>query len=210
MKYLRLTFPILLILCVLACKNEPKTASVNTAPPAVNEAMSMGEKAAYRCPMDCEKGKLYDQPGQCPVCKMDLAMATADQIRHAASETAAASETTALPAGDPNKNLEAEVNALHDDVMKELTEMERVGREVKLRFKTLQGETQRKAYLKAIADISTAGMDMMAWMRDYRSPASLPAAEAKSYLTEQKQKLIRNRADIQAALAEGRKALGTK
>ena len=22
--------------------------------------------------MDCEKGKLYDQPGSCPVCKMDL------------------------------------------------------------------------------------------------------------------------------------------
>ncbi|WP_428092463.1 heavy metal-binding domain-containing protein [Candidatus Pollutiaquabacter sp.] len=22
--------------------------------------------------MDCEKGKTYDKPGQCPVCNMDL------------------------------------------------------------------------------------------------------------------------------------------
>lgn len=30
------------------------------------------EKATYQCPMDCEKGKTYDKPGQCPVCGMDL------------------------------------------------------------------------------------------------------------------------------------------
>ena len=27
---------------------------------------------AYQCPMDCEDGKTYDEPGTCPVCKMDL------------------------------------------------------------------------------------------------------------------------------------------
>lgn len=31
-----------------------------------------GTPVKYQCPMDCEKGKLYDQPGSCPVCKMDL------------------------------------------------------------------------------------------------------------------------------------------
>jgi len=31
------------------------------------------EKATvYQCSMDCEKGKTYDKPGSCPVCKMDL------------------------------------------------------------------------------------------------------------------------------------------
>jgi transcription initiation factor IIE alpha subunit len=30
------------------------------------------EKVAYACPMDCEKGKTYDQPGKCPKCEMDL------------------------------------------------------------------------------------------------------------------------------------------
>ena len=26
----------------------------------------------YQCPMDCEHDKTYDNPGSCPVCKMDL------------------------------------------------------------------------------------------------------------------------------------------
>lgn len=30
------------------------------------------EKVQYQCPMDCEKGKTYNEPGQCPVCGMDL------------------------------------------------------------------------------------------------------------------------------------------
>ena len=30
------------------------------------------EHALYQCPMDCENGKMYDEPGKCPVCKMDL------------------------------------------------------------------------------------------------------------------------------------------
>ena len=30
------------------------------------------EKVPYQCPMDCEKGKTYDKPGQCPVCGMEL------------------------------------------------------------------------------------------------------------------------------------------
>lgn len=30
------------------------------------------EKEVYFCPMECEGEKTYDQPGTCPVCKMDL------------------------------------------------------------------------------------------------------------------------------------------
>lgn len=26
----------------------------------------------YQCPMKCEGEKMYDKPGQCPVCNMDL------------------------------------------------------------------------------------------------------------------------------------------
>ena len=200
MKFLRLLLPVLLAVLSFACKNDPKQPVTTHAPNTVPSA----QQAAYICPMDCEKGKTYDQPGSCPVCKMDLEVATADQLRYAATQIAAAAETNNLPADDPNKRLEAEVNALHDQTMKEMTDMERIGRQIKEDFKTVKAD-QRKAYIKAIADISRAGMDMMAWMRDYRSPASLPAAEATTYLNEQKTKLQRNRIDIQAALAEGRK-----
>ena len=30
------------------------------------------DHAHYACPMDCEKGKVYDEEGKCPVCKMNL------------------------------------------------------------------------------------------------------------------------------------------
>lgn len=46
------------------CKHESK----NTLPAATADTKNV----KYQCPMDCEKGKLYDQPGSCPVCKMDL------------------------------------------------------------------------------------------------------------------------------------------
>jgi len=30
------------------------------------------EHTHYACPMDCEKGKTYEEEGSCPVCGMDL------------------------------------------------------------------------------------------------------------------------------------------
>jgi len=48
-----------------ACKNDP-----SKHPSQATEAAAPGTK--YICPMNCEKGKTYDQPGSCPVCNMDL------------------------------------------------------------------------------------------------------------------------------------------
>jgi Heavy metal binding domain len=55
-------------LWVVACqnntsKNTPATATADTK---------------YLCPMNCEKGKTYTQPGTCPVCNMDLELAKTD------------------------------------------------------------------------------------------------------------------------------------
>ncbi len=36
------------------------------------EKTEQTENAMYQCPMKCEGEKMYDKPGQCPVCKMDL------------------------------------------------------------------------------------------------------------------------------------------
>ena len=30
------------------------------------------EHAHYICPMNCEEGKTYEEPGKCPECEMDL------------------------------------------------------------------------------------------------------------------------------------------
>ena len=45
---------------VVSCKDEAKDESTE---------MHM---AGFTCPMDCEKGKIYDEAGKCPVCEMDL------------------------------------------------------------------------------------------------------------------------------------------
>lgn len=40
-----------------------------------NSESHEGHKAmeeGYQCPMDCEQGKVYEEPGSCPACKMDL------------------------------------------------------------------------------------------------------------------------------------------
>ena len=49
----------------VACNHD---APASKLPAATAESKNV----KYQCPMDCEKGKLYDQPGACPVCKMDL------------------------------------------------------------------------------------------------------------------------------------------
>lgn len=36
------------------------------------EKMEQTEETMYQCPMKCEGEKMYDKPGQCPVCNMDL------------------------------------------------------------------------------------------------------------------------------------------
>ncbi len=46
---------------ITSCTNANKTESEQTE-----------EKASYQCPMDCEKGKTHDAPGQCSVCGMNL------------------------------------------------------------------------------------------------------------------------------------------
>jgi len=54
---------------MIACNNDGKTGNANSDSGALN---SEGHQHAYRCPMNCEKGKTYDKPGKCPVCGMEL------------------------------------------------------------------------------------------------------------------------------------------
>ena len=57
-------------LSFVSCKDEAKEeTTVEASKEASNEEM---HTASYVCPMDCEKGKTYDEPGKCPVCEMDL------------------------------------------------------------------------------------------------------------------------------------------
>jgi len=58
----------------------------------------------YICPMNCEKGKTYDQPGTCPICHMDLKPITVAQKANTAEYFSRFSaEPTPLEAGKPAK-----------------------------------------------------------------------------------------------------------
>lgn len=46
-----------------SCNNSQKSE------PQTNNSQTAG---LYQCPMKCEGEKMYDKPGQCPVCNMDL------------------------------------------------------------------------------------------------------------------------------------------
>lgn len=37
------------------------------------------QEAKYQCPMNCEGNKTYNQPGECPVCNMQLVMVGMDE-----------------------------------------------------------------------------------------------------------------------------------
>jgi len=50
---------------------EPAPIPLNVDP-AVD--LSDGDKGRYYCPMKCEGDKMYDQPGNCPVCGMNLVL----------------------------------------------------------------------------------------------------------------------------------------
>lgn len=53
-----------------ACNNDGKGAGNNGD--STTSMNSESHQHAYRCPMNCEKGKTYDKPGKCPVCGMEL------------------------------------------------------------------------------------------------------------------------------------------
>lgn len=60
-----------LSLLTFSCKDKEKQVS--------ETEMHEAHHDKYKCPMDCEDGKTYDEPGKCPVCKMDLQKVKEDE-----------------------------------------------------------------------------------------------------------------------------------
>ena len=54
---------------------------------ASEQKSSEAKHVHYACPMDCEDGKVYEEPGTCPVCKMDLAEVVETETHTATNET---------------------------------------------------------------------------------------------------------------------------
>jgi hypothetical protein len=113
---------------------------------------------------------------------------------------------------DPQKKqvevLQKETEDLHDVAMKNLTDMYRVGRQLKsMKEKATVPPADSAAVTAALVSMGRAEADMTAWMNQYQSPDEKPAAEAIAYLQEQKSKIEKNHQDILAALEAGKKLL---
>ncbi|MBM1107135.1 hypothetical protein JQC67_13360 [Aurantibacter crassamenti] len=68
MKVKLLIFPILLFFCSVTVLTSCKDKKSDMKHSHVESDLQ------YQCPMNCEDGKMYTTEGQCPVCKMDLAL----------------------------------------------------------------------------------------------------------------------------------------
>lgn len=111
--------------------------------------------------------------------------------------------------------LKAEIEALtketeniHDEAMKEMADMNRVGRQLKeYQISATMTPEQAAKFTEALVAMEKAEADMMAWMAQYKAPEGKPEEEAIRYLQEQKQKIETNRNDIHAALESGKNLL---
>ena len=65
------TFCLAAVLCVFtACNNATKTDSTTKKIEKIDKTTAKEYTSKYICPMHCE-GSGSDEPGTCPVCKMD-------------------------------------------------------------------------------------------------------------------------------------------
>jgi hypothetical protein len=107
------------------------------------------------------------------------------------------------------KALQSETLTAHDEAMKEMAEMNRIGRNLKNdpAFKTEINikNTRKDSILAVLHQIEIAEADMMDWMANYEEPAAnMEKNAAIAYLADQKAKMVKNQQDIHAAVLEGK------
>jgi hypothetical protein len=105
--------------------------------------------------------------------------------------------------------LQQETEAIHDEAMRDLADMNRVKRKLKAEVAELAGVSPRRdTLLSVLSQMETADADMMHWMAEYRPPAeNEPADKALAYLKIEKEKISANGKMIREALATGQKIL---
>lgn len=113
---------------------------------------------------------------------------------------------TAAPGENNLETLEKETMRIHDETMKDMADMNRIGRSLKRELETLDSLAPRRDTIRQLLrQMKKAEEDMYNWMRQYTPPEGQAAEEAQRYLEDQKQKIEQNQRDMKAALEAGRK-----
>lgn len=104
------------------------------------------------------------------------------------------------------ETLQTETMRIHDEAMKDMADMNRVGRALKKELGNLDSLAPRRDTIRQVlGQMKKAEEDMYNWMRNYAPPENEPAEKAKRYLQDQKQKIEQNQRDMKAALEAGQK-----
>jgi chaperonin cofactor prefoldin len=105
--------------------------------------------------------------------------------------------------------LQSQTETIHDEAMKGIADMNRIGRQLKEKLTALDSiAPQRDSIYRILTQMNRADEEMQNWMVNYKAPDNLPAAEALQYLQGQKQAIDKNLKDIETALSEARQLLG--
>ncbi len=106
------------------------------------------------------------------------------------------------------ETLQKETEAIHDEAMKDMAEMNRLAREIKQNIVADSLNADQAAPLNAVlGNIGNAENDMMAWMAGYKAPTDISSAEAIRYLQAQKNLIEKNHAEIKDATMAAKKLL---
>lgn len=117
---------------------------------------------------------------------------------------------------EENKNLRADVIAVHDEVMPLMGKLKNLEREALKQAEELESNPEvdsvRVNELKALAyDLSQAHEGMFVWMRQYDTEdGERTPEEVKAYLEDQMLMVQKVNEDIKAALARADELLGTE
>lgn len=115
---------------------------------------------------------------------------------------------TGTPGTNPEqtlKALETETMRLHDEAMRDMAEMNRMGRAFKKEYAELDSLSPRRdSITRVLVLMRKAETDMEDWMRNFTVPEGKTQAEITAYLQQEKDKIAKNYADIKAALAQGK------
>jgi hypothetical protein len=112
----------------------------------------------------------------------------------------------------PGAVLRNDAETIHDEAMKDLTAMNRVGKELKNVLKgmdTTAADQQplRDAIVEAVANIEKTEEEMYAWMAGYERTTDPSGPDGERYFMVQKQKIEQNHRAIREATAAGEKLL---
>jgi hypothetical protein len=100
--------------------------------------------------------------------------------------------------------LKKETETIHDEAMKSMAEMNRVGRQLKKELARPDSMgLRRDSVIQVLARMEKAETEMMAWMTEYAEPDGMSEVEAIAYLQAQKASIAKNYNDIKDALSEG-------